>query len=77
MSPTSTATTRRRAWRPVAENVTAIGIATVVRVAAAEEAAEDAVAEAADVTMAAAVVVGTDTVATVVGMAEADTRGRC
>jgi len=42
-----------------------------------EEAAEDAVVEAADATMA-EVVVGTDTVATVVGIAAAaDTRSRC
>jgi hypothetical protein len=74
MNPTSTGTTRLRASRPVLESV----IATVVRVAAVvEEAAEDAVVEAADATMA-EVVVGTDTVATVVGIAAAaDTRSRC
>lgn len=75
MNPTSTGTTRLRASRPVLESV----IATVVRVAAVveEAAAEDAVVEAADATMA-EVVVGTDTVATVVGIAAAaDTRSRC
>lgn len=74
MSPTSTGTTRPRASPPVLESV----IATVDRVAAVvEEAAEDVVVEAVVVTMAEVVVVGTDTVATVVGMAAADTKTRC
>ena len=62
----------------MAGSVTGIEIATVLRVAAVEEAAEDAVVEAAGVTMAVAVAVGTDTVVAMAGMVEeADTRGRC